>query len=285
MRQFFCFIFILVFSSPLAAQTYYGSWKIDDTPVFYANTHDPSTGACTDTAPTWRVYENEVSTALLNGTMTLLDSGNTCGFYSEQITLSAANGFESGKSYAFYIEATVGVAFSKSFVFQVEAAVKVNSTVTGALTSSSFAAGAVDASAIAANAIGASEVADGAIDAGAVAADALTAAKFASDVATEFQTGLYHLKQNTATATDRIKFFAYDTNGAVTKNASSVTCQVSVDGAAPTTVTDAPVEVEFTTGAFWKFGLTQAETNGQQAMLMCTGTGLADTPLMIEFQH
>lgn len=127
--------------------------------------------------------------------------------------------------------------------------------------------------------------ASGAITATSLAADAITAAKVAADVTTEVQTGLYQLQKNTATSTDRIKFFAYDTSGAVTKSASAVTCQISVDGAAPTTVTDAPVEVEFTTGAYWKFGLTQAETNGDQAMLMCTGTGLADTPISIEFQH
>lgn len=128
-------------------------------------------------------------------------------------------------------------------------------------------------------------VGSGGITAASLAADAITAAKIASDVTTELQTGLYQLQKNTATATDRISFFAYDTSGALTKTASAVTCQISKDGGTPATVTDAPVEVEFTAGAIWKFGLTQAETNANYAALVCTGTGLADTPLLIEFQH
>lgn len=130
-----------------------------------------------------------------------------------------------------------------------------------------------------------STISSNALTASAINADAFTAAKFASDVATEFQTGLYQLKKNTATATDRIKFFAYDTNGALTKTASAVTCQISLDGGAPATVTDTPAEVEFTVGATWKFGLTQAETNAEDAAIICTGTGLADTAIYIEFQH
>jgi hypothetical protein len=128
-------------------------------------------------------------------------------------------------------------------------------------------------------------VAAGGITASSLAADSITAAKIASDVTTEVQTGLYQLKKNTATATDRIKFFAYDVTGALTKLASAVTCQISKDGGTPATVTDAPVEVEFATGAIWKFGLTQAETNADDAAIVCTGTGLASTPIYIEFQH
>lgn len=52
-----------------------------------------------DAVPGYRVYEDETGTPLLTGSMALLDDANTLGFYSEQITLSAANGFELGKSY------------------------------------------------------------------------------------------------------------------------------------------------------------------------------------------
>lgn len=89
---------------------YYGRKEIDDTLVFYANTHDPSTGGASDAdaPPTYRVYEQETGTAILTGSMALLDTGNTTGFYSESITLSAANGFEVAKNYGIYIEAAVG---------------------------------------------------------------------------------------------------------------------------------------------------------------------------------
>lgn len=86
-----------------------GAFFIDDVLTFAVNTHNPSTGAASDadSAPTYRVYEEETATPILTGTMALLDSTNTTGFYSEAITLSAANGFEVGKSYNIYIEAAV----------------------------------------------------------------------------------------------------------------------------------------------------------------------------------
>ncbi len=89
--------------------SYLGQWEIDDLLTFYANTHRFDTGAATDadSVPSYRVYEDETATPLLTGTMALLDSTNTAGFYSEQITLSAANGFEAGKSYSIYVSATV----------------------------------------------------------------------------------------------------------------------------------------------------------------------------------
>lgn len=78
-----------------------GSYAIDDTLTWYVNSHTPSTGAAVDAdaVPGYRVYEDETGTPLLTGSMALLDDANTLGFYSEQITLSAANGFELGKSY------------------------------------------------------------------------------------------------------------------------------------------------------------------------------------------
>lgn len=77
--------------------------------TFSVCTHDPDTGVLTDadSAPTYRIYEDETATAILTGTMATLDTANTVGFYSEQIACTAANGFEEGKSYTIYIEATV----------------------------------------------------------------------------------------------------------------------------------------------------------------------------------
>ena len=97
--------------------------------------------------------------------------------------------------------------------------------------------------------------------------------------------GVYYLKTNTATTGDRIHFIPYASNGDPTKNASGVACQISLDGGAPTTIADTPTEVEFTTGAYWKFDLSQANTNGNAAMIMCTGTGMQAAPIAVEFQH
>jgi hypothetical protein len=86
-----------------------GSWKLSALLTFVCNTHDPGTGVAVDadSVPTYRIYEDETGTPLLTGSMALLDSAGTAGFYSEQVTLSAANGFEQGKSYNVYISATV----------------------------------------------------------------------------------------------------------------------------------------------------------------------------------
>jgi hypothetical protein len=92
---------------------------IGDNLTFSVTTHDPDTGVLTDAsaAPPYRVYEDETATPILTGNMAKLDDANTTGFYTELIACSAANGFESGKSYTIYIEATVdsdkgGIAFS-----------------------------------------------------------------------------------------------------------------------------------------------------------------------------
>lgn len=107
---------------------YIGSWDIDDALTFYCNTHDVSTGAETDAdaVPSYRVYEDETETPLLTGNMAKLDDGNTTGHYSEQISLSSANGFERGKCYSIRITATVGgVTASKIVTFQVNAQVSI----------------------------------------------------------------------------------------------------------------------------------------------------------------
>lgn len=106
--------------------SYLGSWKIDDFLTFYANTHMASTGAQTDAdaVPTYRVYEDETTAPILTGSMALLDAVNTDGFYSEQIQLTAANGFEKGKSYSIRVQATVStVVAAKVLTLQIEAEV------------------------------------------------------------------------------------------------------------------------------------------------------------------
>jgi hypothetical protein len=76
--------------------------------TFSICTHDPDTGVLTDaTSVTYRVYEDETAAAILNGTMAKLDDANTTGLYTELLAVTAGNGFDTGKSYTVYIEATV----------------------------------------------------------------------------------------------------------------------------------------------------------------------------------
>lgn len=96
---------------------------IGDNLTFSVCTHDPDTGILSDAAapPTYRIYEDEsgqiypAGAAL--GNMAKLDDAATTGFYTELVACTAANGFEDGKSYNIYIEATVdgvlgGMAYS-----------------------------------------------------------------------------------------------------------------------------------------------------------------------------
>lgn len=129
---------------------YLGMWQIDDLLTFTVVTHAAATGALTDadSVPSYRLYEDETGTAILTGSMAKLDDTNTTGHYSEQITLSAANGFEVGKSYSIYITAAVSsVTGATVRNFQVEPAW---ATVGAAMT---LATGAVSAAALAADAV------------------------------------------------------------------------------------------------------------------------------------
>jgi len=97
---------------------------LGDTLVFSVTTHDPDTGVLTDAdaVPDYRIYEDETAVAILTGSMATLDAGNTTGFYSEIITCSTANGFEVGKTYTVYIEATVdGDMGGMAYTFKVVA--------------------------------------------------------------------------------------------------------------------------------------------------------------------
>jgi hypothetical protein len=77
--------------------------------VFSITTHDPDTGILTDAdaVPAYWIYEDETAIAILTGNMAKLDDANTTGFYTELIACTTANGFEVGKTYTIYIEATV----------------------------------------------------------------------------------------------------------------------------------------------------------------------------------
>ena len=82
--------------------------------TFSITTHDPDTGVVTDAAavPDYWVYEDETGTSINASTpnadnMAKLDDANTTGFYTETLACTAANGYEHGKSYTIYIEATV----------------------------------------------------------------------------------------------------------------------------------------------------------------------------------
>ena len=95
---------------------YYGSWKIDDVLTFVSDIHAPADGSeiDADSVPTYRVYENVTTAPIVTGSMALLDDGNTVGFYAAQITLSAASGFERGKSYHIRIHGISTVAANTS---------------------------------------------------------------------------------------------------------------------------------------------------------------------------
>ena len=130
MKKVLLVLSMLFFILPTIAEpAYLGAWKIDDNLTVVINTHIASTGGATDAtgSPTYRVYEDETGAAILNGTFAKLDDANTTGFYSEQVTLSAGNGFEKGKSYSLYASAVVGSQTGTTgFTFQIEAEVDAN---------------------------------------------------------------------------------------------------------------------------------------------------------------
>jgi hypothetical protein len=90
-----------------------GTFYIDQVVTVYLTASQFSTGAALDAtgSPAYRVYEQTTDTPILTGSFSVLDNASTVGLYAVSLTLSAANGFEVGKSYAVYATATVdGVA-------------------------------------------------------------------------------------------------------------------------------------------------------------------------------
>jgi hypothetical protein len=250
-----------------------GSWKIDDLVTFTAATHTASTGAVTDAdaVPAYRVYEDETGTAILTGNMAKLDDAGTTGFYSEQITLSAANGFEKGKSYTILITAAVGgVTGATLRTLQVEAEVDANSV-------SNIGAGVITAAAIAADAITAAKIADGAIDANTFAAGAITAAAvatgaidadaLAADAVTEIAAGISI--PSAATIADAV--WDEPTTGHVTAGTFGEQVKTDIDDILTDTGTTLQAEVD---------GI-QTVTNAVKVVtdaIGATGTGLSAIP-------
>jgi len=89
----------------------------------------------TDSLPTYSIYEDETATAIATGTMAKLDDSGTTGFYSEQIAVTSANGFEIWKSYTIrYSAAISGTSVSSVDTFNVVQTALSATTTTGALT-------------------------------------------------------------------------------------------------------------------------------------------------------
>jgi len=106
--------------------------------VFSITTHDPDTGVVTDadSAPIYRVYEDETGTAIKTGTMTKLDDTNTTGFYTELLSCTTDNGYEADKTYTIYISATVDSdKGSISYGFRANSVESMPTPTSGALTS------------------------------------------------------------------------------------------------------------------------------------------------------
>ena len=83
--------------------------------TFSVCTHAPGTSILTDAdaVPDYWIYEDETGVSInantpLADVMAKLDDAHTTGFYTETIACTAGNGFEAGKTYTIYIEATVG---------------------------------------------------------------------------------------------------------------------------------------------------------------------------------
>src|SRR5262245_53884716 len=129
---------------------YLGSWKLEDITYVSVQTSSVTTGAATDaeTAPTWRMYEDNTSTPVTTGSFTTLNS--QAGFYIAAITLAAAIGYEKGRSYSLRVAATVGgVIGADVHSLQIEAEVDSNSvSVTVNANPVALAAGAITAGTI-----------------------------------------------------------------------------------------------------------------------------------------
>jgi len=87
------------------------SWSFDVRDSFGAS-------ADADAAPTYAIYEHETTTAIVTGSMTKL--GSVTGFYTEDIDLAIASGFETFHSYQLRISWTYNSKdYSKSYAFTV----------------------------------------------------------------------------------------------------------------------------------------------------------------------
>lgn len=111
--------------------SYLGQKLLNDYLTWSVTTHVATTGAANDADanPSFRVYEDQVSTPLLTGSMALLDDANTTGLYSKRVQITAASGFEVGKDYNILTKATVNsVSGNKTDFFGVKSGVVVVGT-------------------------------------------------------------------------------------------------------------------------------------------------------------
>jgi len=85
------------------------SWSMDVRDSF-------GTSADADAVPTYAIYEHETTTAIVTGSMAKL--GSVTGFYTEDIDLAVASGFESLHTYQLRISWTYNAKdYSKSYAF------------------------------------------------------------------------------------------------------------------------------------------------------------------------
>lgn len=77
---------------------------------------DPATGEAiaADAAPSIEVFEDGGTAAMETATAAERDPGITDGQYTFSLTLSAANGFENGKTYNVHVSAVVGGVTGKA---------------------------------------------------------------------------------------------------------------------------------------------------------------------------
>ena len=115
---------ILVLITQAHANCENGSWKVGDTCTFYVQNNGVSGSVDCSSAITYRVYEDETATPVASGTMALLDSSNTDGFYSESLLLDGAWA-EKGKSYTIR-GICPGTLMSATLAVQIEAEVDSN---------------------------------------------------------------------------------------------------------------------------------------------------------------
>ena len=254
-----------------------GPHYLDDTLTFSVITTRFDTGALTDAdaVPAFRVYEDETGTAILTGDMAKLDDAGTTGFYSEQLTLSAANGFEAGKSYQIYVTAAVNsVTGGVSGGFRVSGVHPANVTQfggsngtfsggrpevntshaagtawnSGAIGASTLASDTITAAKIAADAITAAKIADGAIDAATFTAGAINNAAMSID-GSELTAIPWNAAWDAEVQSevedgliahnlDHLVKSAVDTNFATTVHADSVIGQIADNGAGFDRTTD-----------------------------------------------
>lgn len=279
---------------------YLGSWKLEDITYVTVQTSSVTTGAATDaeTAPTWRMYEDNTATPVTTGSFSTLNA--QAGFYVAAITLAAAIGYEKGKSYSLRVAATVGAVIGADVhSLQIEAEVDANAvSVTVNANPVALAAGAITAGTITDGAFSSSKFGAGFITAGSITDGALTSAKFGAGFITSgsFSAGAINAAAISDGALTSSKFGAgFITAGSFSGNAISgmaVTVgatAVAAIAAAVTANSIGPVTVNSTAQAaivdlVWdepKSGHTTADTYGEYLDATISGIsgGSADTTL------